>query len=146
MDYKIIECEEKVIVGVSALTGNSDPEMGSIIGGLWGRLYEGGVIGSIKNKANQYAIGLYSDYSQDKYQVTVGVAVTKNDNPELACRIIPAGKYAKFSVHGNQVTAVSEAWSKIWAMDLPRSFTGDYEEYLNCDCDNADVDIYIALQ
>lgn len=146
MNYEIIECEEKIIVGLSAVTGNGDPEMGSIIGGLWGKLYEGGVMASIKNKADEYAIGLYSDYTDDKYQVTVGATVSSNDNPELSCKVLPAGKYAKFSVHGDQVKAVGAAWGEIWKMDLPRSFTGDYEVYLNSDCKNADVDIFIALK
>ena len=42
--------------------------------------------------------------------------------------------------------AVAEAWGEIWKMDLNRSFTGDFEEYLNSDFDNADIDIYIALK
>ncbi len=43
-------------------------------------------------------------------------------------------------------TAVAKAWDKIWKMDLDRSFTGDFEEYLNSDFENADIDIYIALK
>jgi len=35
---------------------------------------------------------------------------------------------------------------EIWKMDLKRSFTGDFEEYLNCDWENADIEIYIALK
>jgi predicted transcriptional regulator YdeE len=42
--------------------------------------------------------------------------------------------------------AVAEAWEEIWKMDLERSFTGDFEEYLNSDWENADIDIYIALK
>ncbi len=42
--------------------------------------------------------------------------------------------------------AVAEAWQTIWGMDLDRSFTGDFEEYLNSDWENADIDIYIALK
>jgi len=101
---------------------------------------------TIKNKVNDYAIGLYSDYIEDKYCVTAGNEVFKVANDELSVKIIPEGKYAKFSVHGHMETAVSEAWKKIWQLDLDRSFTGDFEEYLNSDFDNADIDIYIALK
>ena len=101
---------------------------------------------SIKNKLNQHAIGLYSDYTPNGYCVTVGNEVSKAENRELAIKVILAGKYAKFSVHGHMVKAVAEAWSEIWKMDLNRSLAADFEEYLNSDWENADIDIYITLK
>ncbi len=146
MNYEIVDLEVKTIVGVSAVTGNSDPEMEKVIGGLWEKLYQGGVNAIIKNKVNQYAIGLYSDYMADKYCVTVGNEVVKPENSDLTVKIIPAGKYAKFSVHGHMKKAVAEAWAEIWKMNLDRSFTGDFEEYLNSNLENSDINIYIALK
>lgn len=146
MNYEIVKLEQKALVGVSAITSNADPKMGAVIGGLWERLYQGGINATIKNKINEYAIGLYSDYSNDQYCVTVGNEVSKVENDELAVKIIPAGKYARFSVHGHTGKVVAEAWGEIWKMDLNRSFTGDFEEYLNSDCDNANINIYIALK
>lgn len=146
MDYQIVNMEEKTIVGVSAATSNTDPEMSKKIGQLWKDLYEGGVNAKIKNKVNKYAIGLYSDYHGNDYIVTAGNEVSKAENSELSTKVIPAGKYAKFSVHGNMESAVNKAWQDIWKMNLDRSFTGDYEEYLNDDWENADIDIYIALK
>ena len=145
MDYKIVNIEEKIVVGVSCITGNEDPKMNENIGGLWTKLYQGGVNATIKNKVNEYAIGLYSDYADGKYTVTTGNEVSKSDNADLTVKIIPAGKYAKFSIHGNMTTAVCEAWDKIWKMKLDRRCTGDFEEYLNSDFENADIDIYIAI-
>jgi len=145
MNYEIISLEQKTVVGVSAITSKSDPKMSQVIGGLWENLYQGGVNATIKNKVNEYAIGLYSDYSNDQYCVTAGNEVSKPENDELTVKIIPAGKYAKFSVHGHMEKAVAEAWEEIWKMDLDRSFTGDFEEYLNSNWENADIDIYIAL-
>lgn len=146
MNYEVVNLEEKIVVGVSAITGNNDPKMGEIIGGLWEKLYQGGINANIKNKVNEYAIGLYSDYKDSEYCVTAGNEVSKIENEDLSVKIIPAGKYAKFSVHGNMEKAVAEAWGKIWAMNLDRSFTFDFEEYLNCDFENCDIDIYIALK
>ncbi|PKM73239.1 MAG: AraC family transcriptional regulator [Firmicutes bacterium HGW-Firmicutes-16] len=146
MNYEIVNLEQKTVVGVSATTGNSDSKMGEVISGLWEKLYQGGVNAAIKNKVNEYAIGLYSDYSNDQYCVTAGNEVSKPDNDELIVKVIPAGKYAKFSVHGHMEKAVAAAWSEIWKLDLDRSFTGDFEEYLNSDWENADIDIYIALK
>lgn len=146
MNYEIVNLEQKIVVGVSAITSNADPKMGEVISGLWEKLYQGGVNAAIKNKINEYAIGLYSDYSNDKYCVTAGNEVSKPENDELTVKMIPAGKYAKFSVHGHMEKAVAESWGEIWKMGLDRSFTGDFEEYLNSDWENADIDIYIALK
>ena len=146
MNYEIVTLAEKTVVGVSAVTGNNDPKMGEVISGLWEKLYQGGVNPTIKNKVNDHAIGLYSDYTEDQYCVTAGNEVSKAENDELTVKTIPAGKYAKFSVHGHMVTAVAEAWGEIWKLDLDRSFTGDFEEYLNSDWEEADIDIYIALK
>ena len=146
MTYEIVDLEEKIVVGVSAVTGNSDPQMGSVIGGLWEKFYQGGINGQIKNKVNEYAIGLYSDYKEAQYCVTVGNEVSKADNENLTVKVIPTGRYAKFSIHGHMVQAVAKAWEAIWQLDLERSFTGDFEEYYNSDIEQADVAIYIALR
>ncbi len=146
MNYEIVNLEAKIIVGVSATTSNDDPKMGEIIGKLWADFYQGSIHEKIKNKVNEYAIGLYSDYTQNGYTVTAGNEVSKCENSDLVTKIIPAGKYAKFSVQGDMQQAVAQAWGEIWQMDLERSFAGDFEEYLNSDYDNAKIDIYIALK
>ncbi len=146
MKYEVVNLEEKVIAGISTVTSNNSPKMTEVIGKLWAELYQGGISQSIQNKVNSYAIGLYSDYSGDNYTVTVGNEVSKAENDKLTVKVIPAGRYAKFSVHGNMVAAVAEAWSEIWKINLDRSFTGDFEEYLNSDNENANIDIYIALK
>jgi predicted transcriptional regulator YdeE len=146
MNYEIVSLEQKTVVGVSAITSNNDLKMSEIIGGLWKDLYQNGVGASINNTLDEHAIGLYSDYAEDKYCVTVGYAVSKAENGGLAVKTIPAGRYAKFSVHGHMVNAVAAAWGEIWKTDLNRSFTADFEEYLNGDWENADIHIYIALK
>ncbi len=146
MNYEIVNLEQKTVVGVSAVTSNTDPKMGEVISGLWEKLYQGGINASINNKVNEYAIGLYSDYAGDQYCVTAGNEVSKVENEGLEVKIIPAGRYAKFSVHGHMEKAVAQAWQEIWKVELDRSFTGDFEEYLTADWDNADIDIYIALK
>lgn len=146
MNYEIVTLSDKTVVGISENTSNNDPQMPEIIGGLWQRFYQTGINSTIQNKVNEYSIGLYSDYKGDTYCVTVGNEVSKADNSELSIKAIPAGSYAKFAVHGNAVAAVAEAWNEIWQMELDRSYTGDFEEYLDSDMENASVNIYIALR
>ena len=53
MNYEIVNLEEKIIVGVSAITSNEDPKMEKVIGGLWEKLYQDGINKIIKNKVNE---------------------------------------------------------------------------------------------
>ena len=143
MNYEIVELKEKTIVGFAARTGNEDPQMGAIIGDLWKQLYTPENTEKIQNRVNAYAIGLYSDYDKEGYQVTVGFEVSDAESGNgFAVKNIPAGRYAKFSVHGDMIEAVANSWKEIWETPLDRTFTGDFEEYLS----QEDIDIYIAIK
>ena len=143
MNYEIVELKEKTIVGFAARTGNEDPQMGAIIGGLWKQLYTPENTEKIQNRVNAYAIGLYSDYDKEGYQVTAGFEVSDAQSGNgFTVKTIPAGRYAKFSVHGDMIEAVANSWKEIWETPLDRTFTGDFEEYLS----QEDIDIYIAIK
>ena len=143
MNYEIVELKEKTIVGFAARTSNEDPQMGAIIGDLWKQLYTPENTEKIQNRVNSYAIGLYSNYDKEGYQVTAGFEVSDAENGNgFAVKTIPAGRYAKFSVHGDMIEAVTNSWKEIWETPLDRTFTGDFEEYLS----QEDIDIYIAIK
>ena len=143
MNYEIVELKEKTIVGFAARTSNEDPQMGAIIGDLWKQLYTPENTEKIQNRVNSYAIGLYSNYDKEGYQVTAGFEVSDAENGNgFAVKTIPAGRYAKFSVHGDMIEAVANSWKEIWETPLDRTFTGDFEEYLS----QEDIDIYIAIK
>ena len=143
MNYEIVELKEKTIAGFAARTGNEDPQMGAIIGDLWKQLYTPENTEKIQNRVNAYAIGLYSDYDKEGYQVTAGFEVIDAESGNgFTVKTIPAGRYAKFSVHGDMIEAVANSWKEIWETPLDRTFTGDFEEYLS----QEDIDIYIAIK
>lgn len=144
MNYEIVELKEKTVVGLSKRTSNEDPSMGSIIGGLWQKLYSPEVVARITGRTNTYAIGLYSDYDEDgTYEVTTGFEVSDKEYEGcFTIKVIPAGRYAKFSVHGDMVSAVADSWNEIWNTPLERTYTGDFEEYTSME----DIDIYIAIK
>ena len=143
MNYEIVELKEKTIVGFAGRTSNDDPKMGAVISGLWQKLYTPENVSGTRNRVNTYAIGLYSDYEKEGYQVTAGFEVSKACALEgQVTKVIPAGKYAKFQIHGDYVEAVSNAWSEIWNTPLDRTYTGDFEEYRTM----KDIDIYIAIR
>lgn len=151
MNYEIVNLKEKTVVGISARTNNNSPEMHNVIGGLWTDFYGKGIYEMISSKINGKAMGIYTDYEDDEkadYTVMVACEVESADNlpGNTEKMIIPAGKYAKFEVKGNMVTACAEFWQELWKMDLPRSFVCDFEEYQNSDCDNCEIHMYIGLK
>lgn len=150
MDYEIVSLERKTVAGLAARTRNADPQVSATIGGLWQRFFGEGVYSSIAGKVNDKALGLYTDYEggQDgSYTAMVGCEVREAPEPgALAVCTVPAGRYARFIVHGDMVKTVADAWRAIWTMDLPRSFACDFEEYQDDSMDNAEIHIYIGLK
>ena len=57
MNYETVNLTEKIMVGISARTNNSSPDMGEVIGGLWRKFYSEDMYTKIENKANQRACG-----------------------------------------------------------------------------------------
>ena len=150
MEYEIVNLEAKTVVGLAARTNNSAPDMGMVIGNLWSRFYQEGIYAAIPNKKNEKALGIYTEYAgqeMDDYTVEVACEVTAvAEIPQGAITAeIPAGKYAKFVVHGDMVQAVAAFWEELWKLDLNRSFVCDFEEYQDCEEENATIHIYIGL-
>lgn len=150
MTYEIIELEEKKVVGVSARTNNTDPNMGKIIGGLWETLFSKNVFEKIENKISEKALGIYTEYEgneKDNYLVIAGCEVSEiGDYPKGSIvSTIPKGKYAKFIVKGDMHKAVAQFWQELWNMDLPRAFTCDFEEYQDDNMEHTEIHIYISL-
>lgn len=153
MDYEIVELGEKTVAGLSARTNNQSPDMSAVIGNLWTRFYMDGIYGSIENKVNDKALGIYTDYAGNEtndYTIIVAAETASETQPKadennLVIRKIPAGTYAKFIVRGDLHKAVAEFWQELWNMELPRSFVCDFEEYQNSDMENAEIHMYISL-
>ncbi len=153
MNYEIVTLQEKLVAGITARTNNHAPDMGMVIGGLWARFYQGGIYESIPDKADEKAIGLYTDYAgdaDDDYTAMVCCTVTKEPkHSAYELRRIPAGPYAKFVITCHMRTAVEEvakAWREIWRMDLPRTFICDFEEYQDSHMEHTEIHLYIGLK
>jgi predicted transcriptional regulator YdeE len=150
MNYEIVNLEQKTVAGIKIRTSNSSPSMTRDIGEAWQRFYAQGIYASIPNKVNGKAIGLYTNYENGaagEYDVLVCCEVSSLENlPDgLETKVIPAGKYAKFTVHGN-MEAVGACWNEIWQTKLDRKFDCDFEEYQECDdMEHMEVYTYISL-
>lgn len=146
MEYEVVTLEEKRVVGFCQRTGNDKEDMGNVIGGLWQKWSQ---VNDVQGRKNKKYIGLYTDYVGMEYDTTVGCEVEKSTLiPEgMTEKIIPAGKYAKFVLHGDVVKTVQQAWEDIWKMNLERTFVCDFEEYQEGkDMENMEIYIYVAIK
>lgn len=152
MKYEIINLEEKTVVGLIARTNNMSEDMGMVIGNLWKKFYEEGIYGSIKEKKNEKALGIYTDYETNEtgdYNFLVACEINKTDDipKETVTKIIPGGKYAKFIVKGHMQQAVAKFWEELWQMkEINRAFLCDFEEYQTSDMEQGEIHIYISLK
>lgn len=146
MNYEIVEITEKSVAGISAVTNYKSPDAPKVIGKLWDKFFKG-TYNELREKSNEKCIGLYTDYKEDgDYKTMICAEVTSNEQ-NVEVMTIPAGKYAKFIVKGNIVTAVQEFWQKLWNMQLDRAFICDFEEYQSGDdMDNMEIHIYVSLK
>lgn len=152
MNYEIVNIQEKIIAGIGVETTNKNMKAMTDIGMLWGKFIGEKIIDSIPMKVNEKAIGLYTEYEGDytkpyKFYCAAQVSSAIDEKDDIVTKVIPVGKYAKFTVKGHMQKVVGEAWEKIWNMDLDRKYSCDFEVYHNDseDINNQTIDIYISL-
>jgi predicted transcriptional regulator YdeE len=160
MNPKVVKEEGFTVVGISARTSNAkEMTANGVIGPMWERLMQQGLLAKIPNRADQNTVAVYTDYASDhngEYTYVLGARVTSDaDVPAgMVAKKIPAGKYALFtSEKGPAPKVVPELWMKI--NSLPKSAVGadrvyraDYEIYDQraADPQSAQVDVYIGIK
>lgn len=151
MNYEVVYLKEKIVAGIKIRTNNTDPNMKNSIGKVWKSFFQDGIYESILNKKNTNTIGLYTNYENKingDYDVLVCCeTINKTNLPKgIEVKKIEEGKYAKFVVRGKQKEAIAECWKEIWATNLDRRYTYDFEEYKgDCINGNTEINIYIAI-
>ncbi|MCC0646068.1 MULTISPECIES: GyrI-like domain-containing protein [unclassified Clostridioides] len=166
MDYEIVHISEKIVVGVSKETTNNNGQAVKDIGELWKNFMGKGIYNAIKGKKNDKTIGLYTDYQGDftnPYNFVACCEVNSEDGKDnnlsefnekdicgefVISKVIPGGKYAKFTITGDIQKSVGEFWFEFWKMDFDRTYISDFEEYQNntYDMNKQEVHIYIGIR
>ena len=160
MDPKIVRQDGFTVVGISARTNNArEMTADGVIGKMWGRLMQDGLLAKIPNKANTAIVAVYTDYASDHngdYTYLLGSRVTSDaDVPDgMVSKKIPAGKFAVFtSEKGPAPKVVPELWMKINslpenAVGADREYRADFEIYDQraMDPQNMEMDVYIGIK
>jgi predicted transcriptional regulator YdeE len=123
------------IIGISVRTTNENEQGGKDIAGLWGRFLSEGLLNAIPGKVDGTIYSLYTDYEGDHtkpYTAILGCKVKSLETiPDgMVGRTFEGGDYVKITAKGGLTKGliVSE-WIKIWALDLDRAFSADFEVF-----------------
>ena len=160
MDPKIVEQDGFTVVGISARTNNAkEMTADGVIGKMWGRLMQEGLLTKIPNKADPDIVAVYADYASDHngdYTYLLGARVTSEaDVPTgMVAKKVPSGKFAVFtSEKGPAPKVVPELWMKINSLPenargADRAYRADFEIYDQraLDPQNLQMDVYIGIR
>jgi predicted transcriptional regulator YdeE len=148
---KLVEIEEKRIVGLSTRTTNAkemNPATGRI-GPLW-KEFDDKVEVDYKNGRRVY--GVYYDYESDasgEYSILAGTdQLDVRSSAKLEKIVIPSGKYLVFTATGDIPRIVFETWGRVWEYfskkdaEYERSYTTDFEHYVN----QNEVEVCVAVK
>jgi len=142
------------VVGFAARTSNdaeSDPERAQI-GGLWGRVFSGGLEAIAHREANGRIAAVYHEYECDHtgpYTIVVGAVVESIDRvPDgMVALTVPAARCAVFEARGEMPGALIAKWMEIWkafpAEEAVRAYDFDVELHAP---DGSAADIWIAVR
>ena len=87
MNYEIVTLAEKTVVGFSARTNNTSPDMEQVIGNLWKKFYSEEGYPAISKKTGSKAMGIYTDYASNEtgdYTVMVACEAESNTTDSLS--------------------------------------------------------------
>lgn len=157
---KVVEKDGFTVIGISARTSNAkEVTPDGVIGPMWGRLFQEGVLAKIPNKADQNIIAVYTDYASDhngEYTYVLGARVaSETEAPAgMVAKKVPAQKCAVFtSEKGPAQKVVPQLWIKI--NSLPKAAVGgdrlykaDFEIYDQraSDPENLQMDVYLGIK
>jgi predicted transcriptional regulator YdeE len=131
--YTLRKLPARTVVGIARRTSNADAA--ATIPGCWQAFLMNNGPARIPHRVNppvMYAV--YSEYEKDwtgSYSYLLGCGVTRADKvPEgMEIRHIPPQTYAVFTAKGKMPDEIVGVWAEVWASDLPRTYTFDFEVY-----------------
>jgi predicted transcriptional regulator YdeE len=160
MNPRVVEKAGFTVIGISARTSNAKEVTDEgVIGKMWARLFQEGVLAKIPNKADQNIVAVYTEYAGDhngEYTYMLGARVTSDSEVPagMVANKIAAQKFAIFtSEKGPAQKVVPQVWMKInslpqTAVGGDRNYKADFEIYDEraSDPQNLQMDVYVGIK
>lgn len=149
-----VKIEPFNIIGISIRTTNENGQASKEIAELWGKFMSESILEKIPNKVDNEIYSLYTDYESDHtkpYTAILGCKVENLDNipSEMVGQSFSGGTYTKTTAKGDLMQGlVVNQWSKIFAMELDRTYDADFEIFGEKaqNPSDAEVDFYVGIK
>jgi predicted transcriptional regulator YdeE len=128
-----VKIEPFNIIGISIRTTNENGHASKEIAKLWGKFMSESILEKIPSKVDNQIYSLYTDYQGDHtkpYTAILGCKVENLDNiPNgMVGKSFSGGTYTKTTAKGDLMQGlVVNQWSKIFEMELDRTYDADFE-------------------
>ncbi|MBI6118103.1 GyrI-like domain-containing protein [Salegentibacter maritimus] len=148
-----VKIEPFNIIGISIRTTNENGQASKEIAELWGKFMSESVLAKIPNKIDNEIYSLYTDYEGDHtkpYTAILGCKVENLDNipSGMVGKSFSGGTYTKTTAKGDLMQGlVVNQWSKIFEMELDRTYDADFEIFGEKaqNPSDAEVDFYVGI-
>lgn len=140
-----------MMIGLAIRTTNENGQSATDIPALWQQFFSEQLGGLIPAKTDDCIYCVYTDYEGDHtqpYTTLLGCKVDALNNiPDgLTGRSFEGGDYTLVEANGKMEEGfVFKAWQDIWASDIPRAFTADFEVYTPAALSGAPATVPIFL-
>lgn len=149
-----VKIEPFKIIGISIRTTNENGQASQEIAELWQRFMSENVISKIPNKIDNAVYSLYTEYESDHtkpYTTILGCKVENLDNVPngMVGKSFDGGTYSKTTAKGDLMQGlVVNQWSKIFEMELDRTYDADFEIFGEKAQNPADaeVEFYVGIK
>ena len=149
-----VKIEPFNIIGISIRTTNENGQASKEIAELWGKFMSESILEKIPNKVDNEIYSLYTDYESDHtkpYTAILGCKVENLDNipSGMIGKSFSGGTYTKTTAKGDLMQGlVVNQWSKIFEMELDRTYDADFEIFGEKaqNPSDAEVDFYVGIK
>ena len=148
-----IELPAFYAAGITVRTINQNGQSRKDMMALWNRFMGDNLLQQIAGRISDNIYCFYTDYESDYmgyYTALLGCKVNEPASaPEGFTGIsIPAGKYQVYSLSGDPLHSILDAWQEIWASDAGRAYTFDFDLYsANArSFEETEVKIYLSVK
>ncbi len=150
---KIKKTEFKLIgIKLDKQTTNQNLQSELDCGNLWQKFETENFVYKIPNKLSNEIYAVYFDYEGDytspfSYFIGCKVKIDSEVPNGLDSLFLPAENYYKIIAKGKMPDCVSNSWKNIWASNIDRAYSYDFEVYdeRSKDWSNAEVEIFVSL-
>lgn len=149
-----VKIEPFKIIGISVRTTNQNGQAAKELSELWGKFLSEGLLAKIPNKVDTNIYSLYTDYESDHtkpYTAILGCKVEAFDNipSGMVGKSFNGGTYFKTTAKGDIMKGLLvNQWSKIFEMELDRTYDADFEIYGEKarNPSDSEIDFYVGIK